>query len=42
MTVPLGTTPQNLAVSPDGARAYITQPYIGTVSVISIADRHTV
>ena len=40
-TIPVGRAPSDLAVSPDGTRAYVTT-YLGTVSVIDTATNAVV
>lgn len=38
LTIPVGSTPTDVAVSPDGATAYVTNNKSGTVSVTSTAS----
>ena len=37
VTIPLGTASRAIALSPDGARAYVTNPFAGQVTVIDTA-----
>jgi YVTN family beta-propeller protein len=41
-TVPVGTTPQEVAITPDGTRAYVTNHVFASVSVIDTSTNTVV